>query len=99
MSKDYVSTADAPVAVIPTPEPPATVTPQPGGTVTSGTQGTINASNGLRIRSGPSTSDSVVASAPNGAQVTILGEENGWYHIRYNGSSTGYVSKEYVTLR
>ena len=99
VSKEFVSTADAPVAVIPTPDPEHTTDPGPGGdNVTSGSQGTINASNGLRIRSGPSTSDPVVASADNGAQVTILGEENGWYHIRYRGNETGYVSKEYVTV-
>ena len=97
VSKEFVSTSDAPVA--PDPEPdPGPADPNPG-LVTSGTQGTIiNAENGLNIRSGPGQDNPVVASASNGVKVTILGEENGWYQIRYNGSSTGYVSKEFVSI-
>ena len=68
------------------------------GPVTSGTQGTINADGGLYIRSGPGTEYDVLASAPDGATVVILGEENGWYKIQYSGSSTGYVSGDYVTV-
>lgn len=69
------------------------------GTVTSGSKGTIvNAGGGLNIRSGPGTTYEKVASASNGAEVTILGEENGWYKIKYNNTDTGYVSKEYVSV-
>lgn len=69
------------------------------GTVTSGSKGTIvNAGSGLNIRSGPGTSYDKVASAQNGAEVTILGEENGWYKIKYNNTDTGYVSKDYVSV-
>ena len=71
-----------------------------GGPVTaSGTQGTIiNAEKGLNIRSGPGTGYDKVASATNGARVTVLGEENGWYKIIYSGNKTGYVSKDYVSI-
>ncbi|MCI9156000.1 MAG: SH3 domain-containing protein [Lawsonibacter sp.] len=69
-----------------------------GNTSVSGRQGTIVADGGLNIRSGPGREHSVVASAANGATVTILGEENGWYQVRYNGSSTGYVSKDFVSV-
>ena len=69
------------------------------GTVTSGSKGTIvNAGGGLNIRSGPGTTYDKVASAQNGAEVTILGEENGWYKIKYNNTDTGYVSKDYVSV-
>ena len=57
------------------------------------------ADTGLNIRSGPGRDYDVVASAQNGASVTILGEENGWYQIRYKGNSTGYVSKDFVSVR
>ena len=70
------------------------------GTVTAGSKGTIvNAGGGLNIRSGPGTSYDKVASAQNGAEVTILGEENGWYQIKYNNTDTGYVSKDYVSVK
>lgn len=75
--------------------------PSGGGTYTPGTtvRGTIiGADTGLNIRSGPGTTYEKVASASNGAEVTVLGEENGWYHIRYSGTSTGYVSTEFVLI-
>ena len=72
----------------------------PSGPVGSGSQGVVvNADSGLNIRSGPGREYNVVASASNGSTVTILGEENGWYQIRYNGSSTGYVSKDFISVR
>ncbi|WP_160634822.1 SH3 domain-containing protein [Pseudoflavonifractor sp. 60] len=74
--------------------------PKPATSSTgSSSRGIITgADTGLNIRSGPGTSYEKVASASNGAEVTILGEENGWYHIRYSGTSTGYVSKEFVKV-
>ncbi len=70
-----------------------------GGPAPSGTQGTIiNAEKGLNIRSGPGREYDKVASATNGARVTILGEENGWYKIIYSGSKSGYVSKDYISI-
>ena len=69
------------------------------GTVAPGTRGRIvNAESGLNIRSGPGREYEKVASAANGARVTIQGEENGWYKIIYSGSKTGYVSKDYVSI-
>ena len=71
-----------------------------GGTVVSGTTGrVINADKGLNIRSGPGRDYDKVASAKNNATVTILGEENGWYKIQYNGDKTGYVLKDYISIR
>ena len=71
---------------------------QGGGTATAGSEGTINAPGGLYIRSGPGSEYEVLASAPNGATVTILGVENGWYRIEYSPGHEGYVSGDYVTV-
>lgn len=69
------------------------------GPVASGTKGKIvNAEKGLNIRSGPGKQYEVIASAKNGASVTILGEENGFYQVKYSGDKTGYVSKDYVSV-
>ena len=46
---------------------------QGGGTAAAGSEGTINAPGGLYIRSGPGSEYEVLASAPDGATVTILG--------------------------
>ena len=55
-----------------------------------------NVSSNLRVRSGASTSASVLGYLTNNAEVTILGTEGEWYKIQYN-SGYGYVSKEYIT--
>ncbi len=69
------------------------------GPVSSGSTGRIvNAEKGLNIRSGPGKNYEVIASAKNGATVTILGEENGFYKVKYSGEKTGYVSKDYVSV-
>ncbi len=51
----------------------------------------------VNARKGPGTSYEVVEMLAKGKQVTILGEENGWYHIQWNNSK-GYVLKDYVAL-
>lgn len=78
---------------IPDDNPP--VEPPPADTSVPGT--VVNAGNGLNVRSGPGTGNTKVGTLRNGEQVTVLGEENGWYHIRYSGDQEGYVSKEYVS--
>ncbi len=57
--------------------------------------GTVTASS-LNVRSGPSTSYSILGTLSKGTQVVILGESGTWYLIQYN-STTGYVSQSYIT--
>lgn len=50
----------------------------------------------LNFRSGPSTTQSVIGSIPNGTSITLTGDaQNGWYPVTYNGQS-GWVSATYV---
>lgn len=51
-----------------------------------------------RIRSGPGTEYERITSVPTGTILTILGEENGWYHIQTEDNITGYISSELVEL-
>lgn len=51
----------------------------------------------LNIRSRPSTRSMILASAPNGSPLTVVGTLESWYVVRY-GSITGYASAAYVTL-
>ena len=51
----------------------------------------------LNIRARPSLDAPIVGQAPDGAQLTVLGEWNGWYVVRY-GTIEGFVRSEYVTL-
>lgn len=77
-------------------------TQQPSGSTTAvNKQGVItDAGSGLKIRSGPGSSYDVLASAANGAEVTVLEDAgNGWYKIDYGNGKIGYVSSSYVKLK
>ena len=58
--------------------------------------GTVQTSSGsLNIRSKPSTNSRVIASAPNGASLTITGDVDNWYVVEY-GNTAGYANKAFV---
>lgn len=68
------------------------VEPQPIQTAT------VEVSSGnLNIRSAPSLAAPVVGKAPDGAQLTVLGQYDGWYAVRY-GDYEGFVSGDYIVL-
>ena len=58
----------------------------------------VAAADGLRMRSGPGTDFSRVATVPTGTQVTALGADgtDGWILVQYNGSY-GWLTKQYLT--
>ncbi len=49
----------------------------------------------LNLRAAPSTEAEVLAILTGGAQVIVMGEENGWAHVR-TVSAEGYVSAQYL---
>lgn len=51
---------------------------------------------GLRVRKEPTTSSEEVDSLKKNDKVTITGEVNGWYRIKYN-DTIGYVSAKYIS--
>ena len=74
------------------PTPPPVVTPEGSKT------GTVTAST-LNIRSGPSTSNSVVTKAKKGEKVTILESKSGWYRVKLSNGKTGWGSADYITVQ
>ncbi|MGL5314082.1 MAG: SH3 domain-containing protein, partial [Peptostreptococcaceae bacterium] len=66
-----------------------------GSTTVSGTA-TVTAS-ALNIRSGASTSHSVVAKAYKGDKVELLESLNGWYKVKLSNGTTGWASSEYLS--
>ncbi|WIG27408.1 C40 family peptidase [Bacillus toyonensis] len=56
---------------------------------------TVNVSS-LRVRTGPSTSHTTVASITKGQVVQVVGEVQDWFKINYAGQAA-YISKDYVT--
>ncbi|MCL2846910.1 MAG: SH3 domain-containing protein [Firmicutes bacterium] len=87
-----------PAPIPPTTQPPVTPPPPPPGTG-AGLMGTVRTQGGtLNLRAQPNTGSQVIASIPNGTQLTILGEQNGWYHVRTPGGQTGWVSGDFVNI-
>lgn len=71
------------------------VTRESAGSVNdSGQQGTVSA-NGLRLRKGPSTADSVVTVLNKGDKVTISETSGSWLAVQ-SGNASGWVHKDYV---
>ena len=58
--------------------------------------GTVNAS-ALNVRSGASTSSSIIGSLNRGAKVEIVSTSNGWHKIKYK-NGYGYVHGDYVKI-
>ena len=48
----------------------------------------------INVRKGPSTSTEVVAMLSKDVECELLGEENGWYKVKYK-RYVGYISKDY----
>lgn len=49
------------------------------------------------IRSIPSTSGSLLGNCDAGTIISIIGINNGWYKVRYNGI-TGYIRSDYINI-
>ena len=62
------------------------------------TYGKVSVNTSLNVRSGPSTSYSIVGSLTNGRIVKILDQRNGWYQVSYNSGKIGWVSGAYINL-
>ena len=69
--------------------------PQAASSASQGT-GTITG-NYVRVRSGPSTGHSILASCNVGTRMTVTGTSGDWYAVTYNGLN-GYVYKQYLDL-
>ena len=60
--------------------------------------GTVSLSSGtLNLRSRPSRTARVIASIPNGARLTVVGQWQDWYVVNYRGL-VGYVASQYVKI-
>lgn len=66
------------------------------GTVLAET-GTVNVS-ATRLRKENNTDSDIITNIYEGDKVEILGEAGEWYQVKYDGN-TGYVKKEYLTVK
>ena len=60
------------------------------------TKGTVTASV-LNVRSGASTSYSIIGKLRKGDNIEILSSNNGWHKIQYSQNNTGWVCGDYVS--
>ena len=58
----------------------------------------IVTANSLNVRSGASTSYSIIGKLTKGKEVEILSSSNGWYKIQYSENQSGWVSADYISL-
>ena len=71
-----------------------------GGQLDENTQAYVTSANGksVRLRTGPSTSYSVIATYPVGTPATILITGDDWCKVRIDGR-TGYMMTEFLTVQ
>jgi len=60
--------------------------------------GIVETSSSVNLRSGPSTSSQVLDRLSNGSRVAVLGQEDNWCKVAYEGT-TGYMSSDYVATQ
>ena len=89
VAKQYISISDQDVRKSATASPSQKDTPL-------NKNGRTNVSD-LNMRVGPSSDTGIIMKFSSGTEVDIIGENNGFYKIKYNGK-TGYVSKAYVNI-
>ena len=56
---------------------------------------TVKTTANVKLRSGPSTDDTVLTKIAEGTEVEASGEEDGWYKVTYKGTE-GYISADYA---
>ena len=60
--------------------------------------GIVTANGGLRLRSEPSTSSQILATAYRGDTVVIIARVGDWYRVNFN-LQTGYMHADYLTVK
>ncbi len=87
ISKTYVTVSGSETAPSdPTPSTPSSSTGKP-----------VVVANSLRLRSGPDTTNGILATLSKGTQVSVLSASNGWLKVSVD-DLTGWVSGEYISL-
>lgn len=51
----------------------------------------------LNVRAQPNSGATILAQAPDGAQLTVINRSDGWFLVDYNGT-IGYVNGDFITL-
>lgn len=87
VSADYLKLIEAAAATAPANNTSTSSTGKTGAVI--GTS--------VRMRSGPGTNYDTLGYYSNGVTMNVLGSENGWYKVSYNGK-TGYIIAKYLRV-
>ena len=58
--------------------------------------GTMYINSGVNLRKGPGKEYDVIDTMPKGAAVEVIGSENGWIKVKYNGKE-GFMGSSYLS--
>ena len=95
VSSDYMSLSNSAAAGNTAANTTANNTSNENSNVSGKTGSIIGTS--VRMRSGAGTNYEILGTYSNGVKLTVLGSENGWYKVSYNGK-TGYIKADYVRV-
>lgn len=77
---------------------PRSVKPTSKQASTSGSAKATISKDKVNVRQKPTTSSKVLVQVEKGRTATVLGEESGWYRLKFPGGTVGYVRKDMVAL-
>ncbi|MCM3727694.1 SH3 domain-containing protein [Neobacillus cucumis] len=94
-SADYTNATVLPESNTPPPTPGRDI---PNSTLVVYPDNIIgNTTGSVNLRTGPSTSDSIITTLSANTNITVLGYQNGWYKVSVNGT-VGWISANYVNV-
>lgn len=105
LKKGYTNVTSAITFLIPVYKSmPSKTCPYPGTSSSSdsGCTGTVTPADGVNVRSGAGTDNSIVMTLVAGTKVTVTGSKKGtdgytWYKISYSGK-TGYIRSDFLSI-
>lgn len=105
LKKGYTNVTSAITFLIPVYKSmPSKACPYPGTSSSSdsGCTGTVTPADGVNVRSGAGTDNSIVMTLVAGTKVTVTGSKKGtdgytWYKISYSGK-TGYIRSDFLSI-
>ena len=89
-------TPTEPAPTEPTPTEPTPTEPAPTEPASVRKGVVVNVNTSLNIRPSADTSGRPLTTVKNGTELTILGEQGNFYHVKLADGTTGYASKDYV---
>ena len=65
----------------------------------SGARGGVITGSVVNVRENPDTSSKILTQLEKGDRVSVTGDSGGWYKVRTPDGITGWISKEYLSLK